>query len=87
MKKKETLKPKIRILAINDKDKKKAEIMQKWLDHEWIRYEHILGTILGERSIFETVYAIRTPDRIWDNILKAVIEWDIEQSKISEIKP
>lgn len=74
-------KPKIKVIAVDKKDKKNAKILAKVLDYQWKRYEGIITAITTTRMAIESIYAIKTPDRGWNKILEEVIQLDIKDNQ------
>ena len=76
-------KPKIKIIPIDETDKVKAKIMEKYLNQQYPIYEPVVNEIVRTRQFVEMCYGIETPDKIWDRIAKRVVEM-IRMSEFDE---
>ena len=86
------LKVKIRATSTkNKKDIKAAKLLERIIQSQLDKYNGIVSAIIYARTYNEDLFSIRTPDRIWDNIMNEVIRMEmsniIKQTKKSKRAP
>lgn len=73
----------ITITPLQKTDKKTAKIMEDMFNYEWKQggYEDIAGALVNVKVYIEAVHGINLPMSIFNKVVKAVVERDIEKLK------
>jgi len=80
-------KTKIRIVAVDKRDKKRAKVLEKLANERWNIYAPVVERVVDTRFYLETVYLIKTPDDIWERIIEEVVKLDMERELENEKRP
>lgn len=78
----------IKIIPFNKSDRKNAKLMQEMLNADWDKYKDIIEAITTLKMYLWIAYAVEPPQKLFDDILKEVVEMEIKDYKTqNETKP
>lgn len=75
------VKPKIKVRAQTKADKKNAKLLEEYFNFTYAEYIDLIDATFAARRFVEDCWGVKTPDSIWNRIIKSAINKNLKDIK------